>query len=1084
MLVKTVVSRPTTVIIIFALLLGLGGFSLANLPIDLVPEIEPPFLVVFTSYSGAGPDEVERSLTRPMEAALSGISNLNRMTSSSSTGFSMIMLEFAYGTSMSDTALSIRDSIDMIRNFLPSGATTPTIFQFDPAMMPIMGLMVTGNRSAEELREIAESTIVPRIEQTPGIATASISGGRERIIRVEIPQNRLEAYNLTITEIQQMVFAQNRQTNVGTITEGGLNYILTAMGEFETLDQMQNTIVSFRGGGMTATGFEPPRPVFLRDIADVFESFRDETSIVLVNGQPAVVLNVQRQGGANSVQAANNLRDRLDAIERELPRDMSISEIFNTTDIIEHSIAQLTNTALTGAILAVIVLFLFLRSFKPTIIIGISIPVSVLITMMLMYFAGLTLNLMTLAGLVLGVGLLIDNSIVILENIYRYREKGAKLKPAAILGTSEMIKAITVSTLTTLCVFLPLIMFQGLLEMTGELLAGLAFTIAISLGVSLFTALFLVPVLTSHYLPLVTRKQKPLRGALAKIDRGFDRFFKGMDNGYRWIVDKILRKKTIVVVSMLLLFAGSVYMIPQIGWELMPPMEEDSVVVNVTLPVGTPLRYTQAVLQQFQTIVEREITGFETLVIEAGGGGMFGGGAGNSGLLRITLPPFAERIMTATEIQDALRPFFGHFPDVQFSFSGGMMMAFGGGGVEVILRTDNLVRGLETANLIADLLRENVPDVTEPQISLTDGLPQIELVIDRDRMYALGLNALTVGNEIRAAVDGVTATRFRRGGNDYDVVLILAEADRNSRPALDSLFVNSQLVGGRVPLSSFVSYREGTGPLTINRENQGRVIRVTAGTRPGVPMNAVQQQVEDVVRAGVPLDDEIVIDFGGDHAEMMRTMTNFVLIAIVAVFLVFGVMACLFESFRDPFIIIFTIPLSLIGIVAIYLITGTIFNILTAVGLLVLIGVIVNNGILLVDYTNLLRKRGLPLHEACVEAAGTRLRPILMTTITTVIGLVPMAFFAGEGSELVAPIGKTVLGGLSFGTLMTLFLMPTIYYIMNRRADERAAKRAARRERIAAGDKWQRNSALDQTAVAGIALTDAVGAALGKSEVD
>jgi len=1088
-MVKTVVSRPTTVFIIFALLIGLGVFSMANLAVDLYPEIEPPFLVVATVYPGAGPEEIERTVTRTLEAALSGTSNLETMTSSSAIGVSIIFMEFTYGINLSDTSLSVRDVLDRVRRFLPTGAEAPMIFQFDPAMIPIMGLMVTGNRSPEELREIADNTIVPRIEQTPGIATASISGGRERIIRVEIPQNRLEAYGLTVTEIQQMVFIQNMQTNVGTITEGGLSYILTTMGEFASLDELRNTVVSFRGGGIVGHQFEPPRRVFLRDIADVFECYRDETNSVFVNGQPAVLLSVQRQGGANSIQAATELRDRLERIERELPGDISIAELFNTTDIIENSLSQVTNTALSGAFFAIFFLFIFLRSFKSTFIIGLAIPISVLITFMLMYFSGLTLNLMTMAGLVLGIGLLIDNSIVILENIYRYREKGAKLKPAAILGTTEMIKAITVATLTTLCVFLPLIMFQGLLELAGELFAGLAFTIAISLGISLFTAVFLVPVLASHYLPLVTRKQKPLKGVLAKIDGKFEGFFSSLDNGYRWLVDKILRKKLIVVLSVLAIFVGSVIMIPRIGWEFMPQQEQDNVVVRATLPVGTPLRYTEAVLKQFQTIVEREIRGYETLLIQAGAGGgmagmMMGGGGGgsNSGTLRISLPEFANRIESASEIQDILRPFFGQFPDVEFTFGGGMG-GFGGSAVEVILRTDNMVRGLEMANRIASLLGERIPYITEPQVDLTDGLPQLELVIDRDRMYALGLNTLVVGNEIRAAVDGVTATRFRTGGNDYDVVLILAEADRNNRPALDSLFVNSQLAG-RVPLSSFVSFREGTGPLTINRENQGRVIRITAGARPGARMNVVQEQVEHLIRTEIPLDDEIIIDFGGDNAAMVRMFTRFILICIVAIFLVFGVMACLFESFRDPFIIIFTIPLSLIGIVGIYMITGTIFNVLTAVGLLVLFGIITNNGIVLVDYTNLLRKRGLPLHEACVEAARTRLRPILMTTLTTVVGLVPMAFFPGEGSELVAPIGKTVLGGLSVGTVMTLFLMPTIYFIVNRRSEEREAKMAAWRKKVASGDAWKKKAALGPVTAAGIAITDAVGTTLGNSEAE
>jgi HAE1 family hydrophobic/amphiphilic exporter-1 len=1052
-IVKTIVSRPTTFFIFFVLLIGLGLFAMVNLPIDLYPEINPPILVVITSYSGAGPEEVERSVTRPLEAILSGVSGLERITSTSSKGSSMVLLEFTYGTDMSDASNSIRDALERIRNFMPAGAQTPMIIKFDPSMVPIMGLMVTSDRrTPEELREIAEDTIVPRIEQTPGVATASVDGGREKVIRVEIPQSRLEAYGLTITQIQQMLAAQNMQTAAGTIIEGGMSYILTTMGEFTSLDDLKNTVVSYRGGGFTGTQIEMPRLIYLRDLADVFEGFRDETSVVYVNGQSAVMLQVSKQSVKNSVQTANDLRVRLTRIASELPPDINITELFNTTDIVENSLNQVISTAISGAFLAILVLFIFLRSGKPTLIIGISIPVSVIVTMMMMYFAGLTLNLMTMAGLVLGIGMLVDNSIVILENIYKYREKGAKLKTSAVLGTSELLTAITASTVTTICVFAPLVMFQGLLELAGEMFSGLAFTVVISLGISLLIAVFLVPVLASHYLPVVTRVQKPLKGKLAKYDDKVERFFIWLENKYKGAVRKVLNHKLIVICSLLVLLAISIALIPVIGWEFMPQQEDDSVRISATLPMGTPLAETEAVLRQVQLIVEREIMGYDRLILRAGGGGFMGmgGSSSHSGSLRINLPPYAERIESANEIKEILRPLLNQIPGVQFSFGGGMAMGFGGSAVNIILRTDDLVKGKAVGEQIADLLRERIPEVTEPSVDLQDGLPQYEIILDRERMYALGLNAFTVGNEIRAAVDGVVATRYRAGGRDYDVLLILAEADRNTLPALDNIFINSQMAG-RVPLSSFVFYEEGVGPLTIRRENQSRVIQVTAGALPGTRTNALHADVENLIRTEIPIEDDVIIEVGGDSAEMVKLFTRFLLICAVAVFLVFGIMAALFESFRDPFIIILTIPLSIIGVVAIYLITNTIFNVLTAVGLLVLIGVIVNNGIILVDYTNLLRKRGYSLQEACIEAAGSRLRPILMTTLTTVFGLLPMAFFPGEGSELVAPIGKTVFGGLSFGTLMTLFLMPTVYAIINKRSDERDKRAQARRDRIAAG---------------------------------
>jgi HAE1 family hydrophobic/amphiphilic exporter-1 len=854
-----------------------------------------------------------------------------------------------------------------------------------------------------------------------------------------------------------MLAAQNMQVAAGTITEEGTSYILTTMGEYTSLDQIRNTVISYKGGGMGASGVELPRQVYLRDLADVIDGYRDETSTVYVNGQPSVMMMVQKQSGKNSVQTARALRERLERIVREIPQDVKITETFNTTDMIENSLSQVSSAAISGALLAILILFIFLRSIKPTLIIWISIPVSLLVTIMLMYFAGLTLNLMTMAGLVLGIGMLVDNSIVILENIYHYREKGAKLTTAAVLGTSEMIIAIAASTLTTICVFAPLVMFQGLLEIAGELFAGLAFTVVISLTISLVVAIFLVPVLSSHFFPLVTRKQKPLTGFLAPIDRVFQNFFSWLDNAYRKTVDRVLRHKVMVIGVLLVLLVGSILMIPRIGWVFMPEQEADSVSINATLPMGTPLPETEGVLRQLETIVRREVEGYDRIIVNAGGGGMLQSGSSNSGSVRINLVKFEDRIDSADDIKAKMRAHFNEFPGVSFSFSGGGFGGMGSGSpVDIILRTDDLEKGKATAERIAALLTERIPEVREPQVDLKDGLPQIEIELDRDRLYALGLNTYTVGNEIKAAVDGITATRYKIDGTNYDVVLILAEADRSTRPALDHIFVNSQ-TAGRVPLSSFASYQEGTGPMTISRENQSRVIHVTAGAVPGAKLNQLEDKVRTLITAEIPAEDDLIIEFAGDNAEMMKMMSRFVLIIIVAVFLVFGVMASLFESFRDPFIILFTIPLSLIGIVAIYLITGDTFNILTAVGLLVLVGVIVNNGIVLVDYTNLLRKRGLSLHDACVEAAGNRLRPILMTTLTTILGLVPMAFFPGEGSEMVAPIGKTVLGGLSFGTLMTLFLMPVVYAIMNKRSEERDARAEARRERIAAGISARRD---------------------------
>lgn len=1052
-LAKRVVSKPTTVFVIFALLIGMGIFSTSNLPVDLYPEIDPPILVVMTTYTGASPEEVERTVTRPLEAGLSNVSSLEDLSSVSSKGSSLIILQFTYGTDMADAANSIRDNLEFVKMFLPDDVQTPMIFKFDPSMIPLAGFMVTGNRSPEELREITENTIVPRIEQVTGVSRAMVSGGRDKIVRVEIPQNRLEAYNLTITQIRSMLSGQNLQIAAGSIEDDGLNYLLTTMGEYQSIEEIKATVIAYKGGGYVNGVVEPTRLIRLRDIADVYEGYRDEESLVYVDGTPVVQVTVQKQSGKNSVQTMDALRTRLDRIAQEIPQDIKIAETFNTTDIIENSINQVTSNALQGALFAIIVLFIFLRSFKTTLIIGLTIPISLLFTLMLMYFGGLTLNVMTLAGLALGVGMLVDNSIVILENIYRYREKGAKLTAAAVLGTQEMMTAIVASTLTTISVFAPLVLFQSELGMVGELFAGLAFTIVISLLTSLAVALVLIPVLSSHYLPLTTRKQKPVAKLFAPIDGLVGRFFTGMENAYRASVSWVLKHKLLTILTIVVLFGGSLVMVPKIGYVFMPSGQADSVSLTVSLPVGSPLERTENILHQVETIVQNEVQGIESLTVNVGGSDMMGMGgvSSHSGSIRINLPDFEERVDSADEIQAKLRAHFNDFPDVSFSFgsSGGMQMGTGSP-VDILIKTDDLVKGKEIAESIAQLIRDRVPEATEPSVDLKDGLPQIDLKVDRERLYSLGLNIYSIGQEIRAAMEGLTATTYRSEGSEYDVVLFLSEADRSNLPDLDNLFVMSP-AGQRISLSNFASYERSTGPIDIRRENQSRVIHVTAGTVPGVPINVVEEKVRGIINAEIPSEDDVVIEFSGDYAELMEMFGKLGLIIMVAVFLVFGVMASQFESFKDPFIIILTIPLSVVGIVAIYWATGEVFNVLTLVGLLILVGIIVNNGIVLVDYTNMLRKRGLPLFEACVEAAGNRLRPILMTTLTTVLALLPMAFFPGEGSEMVAPIGKSVLGGLSFGTLMTLFFMPVMYFIFNRRSDERRLKAETRRARIAAG---------------------------------
>ena len=813
---KTVVGRPTTVLIVFVLIVGFGLYSSGNLAIDLFPEINPPEMILLTDYEGAGPEEIEKTITRPLEGQLSNVSNIERISSTSSEGSSIIQLAFTYGTDMTEATNEVRDRLELIKDFIPDDASTPQIFKFDPALFPILQLEVSGNRTPEELRQLAENTIQPRVEQIEGVALTGISGGRERIVRIEIPQNRLEAYDLNFTRIADALRVNNVQISAGNIDEGNRSYLVRTAGEFTSIDEIKHTVIAYRGqsdetvssggGGARSTA------VRLRDIANVYDGYRDETNTVYINGNPGVFVTVQKQSGTNSVQVADNVIARLPRINEALPVGVELTVVNDTTTLIRDSLSDVSNSAITGGILAVLILFFFLRSAKTTLIIAISIPVSIIVTLTLMYFAGLTLNLMTLTGLALGIGMLVDNSIVILENIFRYREKGAKLTSSAILGSQEMITSITASTLTTVFVFVPLALFRSQLEVIGELFSDLAFTVVISLLSSLAVAVFLIPVLTSRYLPISSRKQRPLRGVLRWMDDRMAGMFTRLDNAYERSLAFSLRHKWLVIVVVLGAFVGSLFMIPMTGIAFIPRQEEDSISLNIEMPFGTRLGVTRSVLRRLESIVQEEVTAYRDIIMEVGERAFFGisGSSDTSkGNLTVILPEYEERVETAIEVEEILRAHFDNYPGAVFSFDEGG--GFNASPIEITLRSEDRDLMRETGERIIDLLEAEVPAATEPRMNLAEGLPEVEIVIDRQKAYVLGLDINTIGQEVRANIDGLTAGRFRKGGNEFDIVLLLEERGRDQIPDLQRIFVNNRF-GSRIPLSSIASLQRTTGP--------------------------------------------------------------------------------------------------------------------------------------------------------------------------------------------------------------------------------------------------------------------------------
>ncbi len=1026
MIAKRVVGRPVLIAIVFAILAIVGGYTMTDVAIDMFPDINFPIIMVTTSYDGADPQSVEKTVTQTLESSLVSLNGLKNISSTSSEGASSIKLEFDYGADLDARTNDIRDKLDRVRDNLPDGADSPQIMRMDPTMMPIIRIAVRGDRSTEELRSIAEDALQDKFEQVDGVAQASVYGGRDQIVRVDLSQNRLQAYGLTITGIASKLAAQNLELGGGSITEGQKSYSIRTTGEYSDVRSIADTIITTQDGAN----------IRLSDIGTVKLGYADETSTVYINGESGVYLSIRKQSGTNSVQVANRVYDKMAEVQKTLPTGVAMEIVDDDTDQIRATINEIISSLLQGAVLTMAVLFLFLRTFKSTLIVGISIPFSVLATLLAMHLAGITLNMMTLTGLLLGVGMIVDASIVIIENIFTYRERGAKPNVAAMLGSQEMLSAISSSTLTTVCVFLPIYFFKNKLGMIGMLFQDMTFTIVIALISSLLVAILLVPVLASTYLVLQTRTQKPLKNrVLLAADGAVRKALDGLDSLYTRLLKKALKHRLATAALVVSAFAGSVAAIPHMNVVFSPPMNEDSVTMTVELPLGTRYEETKAVMLQLQTIAKDEIVGAKNLIVNVGSTSGYGASSSATykGQLTVKLDSDNQAADGSEQVKNKLRAHFKDFPNVVFAFSQGRgQQIAGGSAIDIAIRADDLNKGLAAAKEIVELIQDKVPTMTDAAMDISEGLPQVEVSIDRERAYNFGLTVTDIAKEINAAVDGKTATVFRKDGNEYNVELMLRESDRAKVPDLEKIFVSTS-GGSLVPLSNFATLKKGTGPVSINRENQSRIIHVTGELVDGNRADKVEEQVKQVLADNFVAPEGVSVSFEGQWKDILEQIGLFALIGGMAIMLVFGVMAGQYESFRDPFINIFTIPLMMIGVVGIYAITGQSLSTFSMVGIVMLAGIVVNNGIVLVDYTNLLVGRGMSVMEACVEAGASRLRPVLMTTLTTILGLTPMAFFPGKGATMIQPIGLTVIGGLASSTVITLVFIPVLYSFINGR---------------------------------------------------
>lgn len=1020
---KFSVHHPVFVTMVILIIMILGGISFIRLPIDLMPEIENPTISVMATYENAGAEEMEEIITRPIEEAMSAVPGVEEISSSSSEGRSNVRVLFSWGTNLDEASNDIRDRLDRIMARFPEEAERPTLRKFDVSSFPILMVGVSSKLDPVQMRTIIEDQIKYRIERIPGVAALNIRGGLFREIHVNLLADKIKALGFPLDMVINRIRAENINLPAGRINRGNYEVMFRTPGEYVNLNDIENTVVAIREGV----------PIQLKEIASVEDSWQRVRQISRVNGENGIQLSINKESGKNTVEVAKLVLEEIKQINQDYPQIKLIPTVDNS-NYIKNSISNVGISALHGGILAILVLLLFLRNIRSTVIITTAIPVSIIATFLLMYSSHFTLNMMTLGGLALGIGRLIDDSIVVLENVFRLRESGVESETAAIEGTNEVIAAITASTLTTIVVFLPLIFIKG---MAGVMFKQLAIVISFALLCSLFVARTLVPMLSAKILKSSVQHdshRKKLTGMLFNITGSF---LKGIETRYRKLLNYSLNHRAMIITISAIMFLGSLALIPIIGVELMPQADEGEVRLQTEMDIGTRVQVVDEKMTEIQKVVMESVPEIENITSSMGGGGMgpgMGGGT-NRGEMRITLKPQKERTRSSAMIADDLRRKLTDVPGMIIRTRVGQgIMVFrqitqGTERIQVEIRGHDLI----IANALAEHVKkemEQVEGVTDVVLSAELGNPEELIIIDRQKAANMKLTTSQIAQTLQTILSGSPAGYYREGGKEYRILVQIKGAENmDTNEILDLVLTNSD--GQPVVLRNIVKTNPQRGPTYIQRKDKERIVTASANFS-GRDMGSIIKDIRERLR-NVPVPRDFTISFGGDYEEQQKSFRELLFSFVLALILVYMVIACQYESLRDPFIVMFSVPLAVIGVTLMLFLTNTTFNIQSFIGCTMLGGIVVSNAILLVDCTNLLRRRDkMLLYDAIKEASRRRLRPILMTALVTILGLTPLAFGYGEGGEAQAPLARVVIGGLISSTFITLLIVPIVYSLFEK----------------------------------------------------
>ncbi len=1025
-LVTFTVKRPVFTSVVYLIVITVGLFSLWRLPIDLMPEITFPTISVITSYSNAGPEEVEELVTRPLEGAVAGLQGIEQIVSTSSEGRSIVRVSFTWGTNLDEAVNDMRDRIDRVLGRLPEEVDRPMIRKFDLSSFPIMILGASSHLEPVALRELLEDQVQYRIERIDGVASVDIRGGVGREFHVSLRSDQLSALRISPDMVVSALGAENRNVPGGSVDRGLKEITVRTLAEFRGVEDIRNVVVVVRDGV----------PVRVGDVADVEDTSEEQLTFVRINGVPGITLSVSKQAGANTVAVAAGIRRELRTIARDLPQ-VQITPRIDTSVFIRQAINSVGISLLLGGLIAISVLLLFLRNVSSTLIIAVVIPISIIATFAILYFGGLTLNMMTFGGLALGIGMLVDNAIVVLDSIFHHREQGGPAAESAVSGASEVASAVTASTLTTLVVFLPVVFIRG---MSGVMFRQLAYVVSFSISCSLVAALTLIPMLTSRFLRMPPAVGGTRTGGLSSVFARSEQFYRRVEQAYGRFLRSALHHRSAVLWGTAGLLVCSVALLPLIGVELVPSSDEGEVRVDVEMAVGTRVELTDSATEHIESIVSREVPEASYVLVSVGGGGWWGGSRSHTSALRIALVPKAQRRRSSADVAADLRRKLNGIPGATIRVREGQglfilrMGASQDQSVAIEIRGHDLDIGQRLAQQVSDAV-EGVEGVTDVRISREEGMPEYTVHIDRQRAADLGLTALQIGTAVQTAMGGTQATMLRTAGKEYPVIVRLAERDRLSAEQLARISLVTRS-GEVVPLQSVATLDPGSGPVQIERIDRERAITVNVNYA-GSDLKSVVGGIRARLRTiSVPAEFSILVR--GDYEEQQKAFKELMVGLMLAILLVYLVMAAQFESFRDPFIVLFSIPVALVGVVSILLLTGTPFSIQAYIGCIILAGIVVNNAIVLIDHINRLRReQGMKLYDAIAAGGTRRLRPIMMTALTTSLGLLPLSLALGEGGEAQAPMARVVIGGLIASSLITLVLIPVVYSLI----EERRARR-------------------------------------------